>query len=103
RRTHGGPCAAEHQTSAARRIDDPEEHAERRRFAGAVGPEQAIDRAGRNGEADAVHRAGFVEVLDELDGLDGQAILNPFVLSLSKHCFPLRIKDSPSTSSGRTV
>ena len=55
-----------------RRIDYPEQHAQDRGLAGTVGTEQAVDRARRDGQADAVDGAGFVEVLDEVDGLDGE-------------------------------
>ena len=62
--------AAEHAARAARRVDDPEQHAQGRRLARAVGAEQAVDRAGRDGEADAVDRAGLAEILDEIARFD---------------------------------
>ena len=64
------PVAAEHAARAARRIDDPEQHPQRRRLARAVGAEQAVDGAGRHREADAVDRARVVEILDEIDRFD---------------------------------
>ena len=65
---------AEHAARSARRVDDPEQHPQGGRLAGAVGAEQAVDRAGRNGEADAVDRARLVEILDQVDGFDGEAV-----------------------------
>ena len=62
---------AKHSARSARWIDDPEQHPQRRRLAGAVGPEQAVDGAGRNGEADAVDGARFAKILDEIDRFDG--------------------------------
>ena len=52
------------------------------------GPEQTVDRAGRNAKADAVDGASFAELLDEVDRLHREALIGPFVLSRSKHCFP---------------
>ena len=78
------PLVAEHAARAARRVDDPEQHPQRRRLARAVGPEQAVDAARRDREADPVDRAGLAEILDQIDGFDGE-VLDSFVLSLPKH------------------
>ena len=64
------PLAAEDPARAERRFDDPEQHPQRRRLARAVGPEQAVDAAAWDTEADSVDRAGRAEVLDELDRFD---------------------------------
>ena len=76
---------AEHAAAARRRVDDPEQHAQRGRLAGAIGAEHAVDDAGRHREADAVDRAVVAEILDQVDGFDGDILDRPFVLSLSKH------------------
>ena len=54
-------------------------------LAGAVGAEQAVDRARRDREADPVDRAGVAEILDQVDRLDRMTI-TAFMLSLSMHC-----------------
>ena len=81
------PLAAEHAPAAARRIDDPEQHPQRRRLARAVGAEQAVDGAGGDGEADAVDRAGLAEILDEIDALRPRS---PFVAELVEALFFLK-------------
>ncbi len=86
---------AEHAAAARRRVDDPEQHAQGGGLAGAVGAEQAVDRAGRDREADPVDRAGVAEILDQVDRLDRGTVVNPFVLSLSKHCFSYEIQGQP--------
>src|SRR6266581_1162917 len=48
------------------RLDDVHDHADRRRLAGAVGPEQAVDRAGGDRERQAVH-----------GGVTGEALRHP--------------------------
>ena len=63
---------AEHPSAAARRVDDAEQDAKGRRLASAIGAEQAEDRAGGHGEADAVDGARLAEILDQIDGLDGE-------------------------------
>jgi len=60
---------------------------QRRCLARAIGPEQAVDRAGRNREADSIDRARIAEILDEIDRFDRELTINSFVLSLSKHCY----------------
>ena len=67
--------AAEHAARSARRVDDPEQHPQGRRLARAVGAEQAVDRAGGDGEADPVDRAGLAEILDEIDGFDREIVV----------------------------
>ena len=62
--------AAEDEARAARRVDDAEQHPKGRGLARAVGPEQAEDRAGGHGKADAIDGAGLAEILDEVDGFD---------------------------------
>ena len=48
------------------------EHVDRRRLAGAVGPEEPEDLAGGDLEADAAHRLDLVEGLAQVVDLDGQ-------------------------------
>ena len=63
---------AEHARAAGVGAQQRGEHADRRRLAGAVGAEHAVDRAARDGEVDAVDRARLAERLDEAGGLDGR-------------------------------
>ena len=55
-------------------------HPHRGRLAGSVGPEQAEHRALRDHEADVVDGDRVVEVLDEIDGLDGRTRIHAFTL-----------------------
>src|SRR6266545_2346353 len=50
------------------------EHADEGGLAGAVGAEQAVDAAGRDGEAEAVQRADLAEVLGEPLDLDDRIV-----------------------------
>ena len=74
---------AEHAARAARRVDDPQQHAQDGGLARAIGSEQAVNAPGRDGEADTVDRAGVAEVLDQVDGFDGDVLAD--VLGLAKH------------------
>ncbi len=82
------PFATEYAARSARRVDDAHQHPQGRCLAGAVGTEQAVDRAGGNRETDPVHGARLVEILDEIDSLNREIFVTPNVLGLSKHCFP---------------
>ena len=53
---------AEHARLARRRVQQPRQHLERRRLAGAVGPEEADDLAARDLEADAVDRGDLARL-----------------------------------------
>ena len=73
-RRHAGLRVAAEQPHAARgRADEAEHHPQRRRLAGAVGPEVAEDVAGQHGEVDAVDRDELAVALDEAADLDGGA------------------------------
>jgi len=73
--------SAEDPPGPARRVDDPDQHAQNGGLAGAVGSEKPVDRAGRDAEADPVDGARVAEILDELDRLDCKALISPFVLT----------------------
>jgi hypothetical protein len=70
RRRLDRPLAPEDPARAARRVDDAEEYAQRRRLAGTVGAEEAVNRSGGNREADAVDRPRIAEILDQVLGFD---------------------------------
>jgi hypothetical protein len=61
---------AEHAAIALVGVDDPQQHAQRRGLARAVGPEHAVDRALRHRQVDAVHRGEPVEPFHQPAGLD---------------------------------
>ena len=81
-RLGGGDLLPEDRGLAARGEDEPREHLDRRRLAGAVGAEEAEDVAAAHLERDAAHgldllaRERFHEGLGEL--LDGEDDLGPF-------------------------
>jgi hypothetical protein len=60
----------EHAPFALVGIDDPEQHPERRGLPGAVGSENAVDRAFGHRQVDSVDRQGAIEALDETARLD---------------------------------
>jgi hypothetical protein len=60
----------EHARGAGVRLKQRGEHADRRRLAGAVGSQDAIDGTRGHGEVDAVDCLRVAEVLDEATGLD---------------------------------
>ena len=68
----GDDVVAQHPRAAGVRPQQRGEHADRRRLAGTVGPEHAVDRAARDREVDAVDGSGLPEALDEPGGLDGE-------------------------------
>ena len=68
----GDDVVAEHAGAAGVRAQQRGEHADRRRLAGAVGAEHAVDGAGGDREVDAVDGAGGSEGLAEAGGLDGE-------------------------------
>ena len=52
---------AEQGAAALVRLDDAEQHPQRRRLAGAVGAEDAVDAAFGHGDVDPAHRRLAVE------------------------------------------
>ena len=63
------------QPGAARgRADQPEQHPQRRRLAGAVRPEEPVDVAGRDHQVDVVDRAQLAVDLREAARLDRQGV-----------------------------
>ena len=54
------------------RIDDAEEHPQRRRLARSIRPENTENAAFRDGNVDPVHRHRAIEPLDEAARLDRQ-------------------------------
>ena len=76
---------AEQSAMTGRRVDDAEQHAQGGRLAGAVRPENAVDHAFGDGQADAVDGALVAEILYEVVCFDGWSAYLPFVLSRSKH------------------
>ncbi len=69
--------AAEHAAHALVRVDDPQQHAQRRRLARAIGAENAVDRAFGHGQVDPVDRGGALEPLDQAAGLDRRRPAGP--------------------------
>ncbi len=65
--------APEEPRAAAARADQPEQHAQRRRLARAVGPEVAVDVARLDGQVDVVDRRDLAVGLDEAARLDDGA------------------------------
>ena len=63
---------AEHASLARVGLDDADQHPERGGLAGAVGAEDAVDRALGHREVDPVDRERAVEPLDEAARLDGE-------------------------------
>ena len=68
----GDHVAAEDPGAARVGPQERGEDPDRRRLAGAVGTEHAVDRAGGHAEVDAVDRADVAERLDQAGGLDGE-------------------------------
>ena len=67
---------AEHDGAAARRPHEAEEHAQGRRLAGAVRPEEAVDLAPPDAEREPVDREDLLAVaLGEIAGLDHELVL----------------------------
>ena len=63
---------SEHAAHAFVRVDDAEQHPQRRGFPCAVGAENAVDRTLGDGNVHPVHRARAVKALDQPAGLDRQ-------------------------------
>ena len=61
------------QRGAGGRRQQRDEHADQRRLARAVWPEQAENLAFLDGEADAVHGGEVAELLDDRSDVDGEA------------------------------
>ena len=57
------------------RIDNAENHAQRRRLARTIGAQYAVDHAARDGEADAPDRRGAAECLDQSLGPNGRVVV----------------------------
>ncbi len=68
---------AEHEALALRRLHDPGEHAERRRFAGAVGAEKPVELASLDREVEVIHGDEAAEPLGEPAGDDGEVGQRP--------------------------
>src|SRR5690606_11281980 len=66
-----GHIAAQHPRLAIRRAQQPQQHADGRRLAGAVRPEKAEDLPAPHAEADVIDRAAAAEVPRETLDLDG--------------------------------
>ena len=82
---------AEHPGGSAVGVQQRGEHADRRRLAGAVRAEHAVDGAPPDGEVDAVDGAQLAEHLDEALGLDRQ-------LAHEVTSAVTRVEERPSTS-----
>ena len=63
-----GHAVVDHRRVAARRVDEAADHADRRRLAGAVGPEKAEHVAAVDGEVEAVDGQGVAEPLGQVVG-----------------------------------
>ena len=61
---------AKHLARALIRREQRRQHADRRRLAGAVRSEDAVDRSGTDGQVDAVDSSGLAKRLHEAVGLD---------------------------------
>src|SRR5213594_4207218 len=66
---------AQHAPLALRRLEDPTQHAERRRLPGAVGSEEAVQLAASDAEVETVHRNDPAEALREPVGDDRVLII----------------------------
>ena len=61
---------AEYRDAPARRLDDVEDHADRRRLSGAVRPEEAVDGPARDRQAHVVDRGEVAEALRDIFELE---------------------------------
>ena len=67
----GDRIAAEQAHRAGRRVDQPEQHAQRGGLAGAVGPQEAVDVTAVDRQIDVVHRGDSSVLLDQPPCFDG--------------------------------
>jgi hypothetical protein len=92
---------AQHPAMALVGVDDPQEHAQGRGLARAVGAEDAVDRAFGHGEIDPIDGSEAIEPLDESARLDCQWSLCPIKVFVDTAPVMEKPLGRPRASAGR--